>query len=357
MKRFISLLLALGLLLSLAPLALAAPTREIQRSEITVDLDLESLLDLVLGAAVMRGVHALDENQAPDPALVEGVLSLGLYSQYLPYHGADLWENRAALTHDEISGYYSQVFSHGSYAAPASVSGEGVTLTAQGMSFDLSSLQNNPVIGTHVYSTAFDGTHVTLYCDLFAYFGDFGQAPEFLPEDALTWLCNAQVMLEYSPDEAQHYTVCAFSLSDAYLDGMIHEWQAVENTEYEYSVALPAIFGLAENAPACMVWQTADGEATLTIQAQENMAGDYDAVLSNFLQDSVMQLTENRELSYFSAVFSAVDTAYYELHLVPEGINWHYTLTLQFPPERLAEFTLYAEFICNSLTAWGAANG
>ena len=37
MKRFISLLLALGLLLSLAPLALAAPTREIQRSEITVD--------------------------------------------------------------------------------------------------------------------------------------------------------------------------------------------------------------------------------------------------------------------------------------------------------------------------------
>ena len=62
-------------------------------------------------------------------------------------------------------------------------------------------------------------------------------ARENLPEDALTWLCNAQVMLEYSPDEAQHYTVCAFSLSDAYLDGMIYEWQAVENTEYEYSVA------------------------------------------------------------------------------------------------------------------------
>jgi len=353
LKRLFCLLLTLGLLLSVMPFALAAPTREIQRSEITVDLELESLLDLVLGAAVMRGVNALEENQAPDPSLVEGMLALGLYSQYLPYHGADLWENRASLTHDEISGYYGRIFSYGNYAIPASVSGEGVILTKQGMDFDLSALQNNPIIGTHVYSTAFDGTHVTLACDLFAYYGDFGQAPEFLPEDALTWLCNAQVTLEYSPDQAQHYTVCAFSLSKAYLDGMIYEWQAVENTEYEYSVAIPAIFGLAEDAPACMVWQTADGEATLTIQAHEAMAGDYNAVLENFLKDASMLLAENREFSYFSAVGEGL----YELHLVPEGINWHYILTLQFPPERQAEFTLYAEFICNSLTAWGAANG
>lgn len=353
MKRMLAALMALCLLLSLAPLALAAPTRDTVRSEITVDLELKSLVDLVLGAAVMQGENALEENAPPSANLLEGVLALGLYSQALPYHKADLWENHASLTHAEIAGYYAQVFSFGEYLAPAAVSSPFISLSNQGMDFDLSALKGNPVIGSHIYSSAFDGSHITLYLDLFAYFGDFGQTPETLPVDALTWLCNASVTLTYDPDQAQRYALCSFSLSDPYLDGMIYEWQAVENTQFEYSVTLPAIFGLAEDAPACMVWQTADGEATLTIQAQENMAGDYDAVLENFLKDASMLLSENRDFSYFSAVGEGC----YELHLVSEGINWHYTLTLQFPPERQAEFTLYAEFICNSLTAWGAANG
>ena len=69
----------------------------------------------------------------------------------------------------------------------------------------------------------------------------------------------------------------------------------------------------------------------------------------------ILSLNElkNRDFS----LFTAVGDGQYELHLIPEGISWHYTLTLSFPPERQAEFTLYAEFICNSLTAWGAANG
>ena len=344
----------LCLLASLAAPSLAAPTRDLMRNEITMDLELRSLLDLVLGAAVMQGTLSLSENQQPDAALVEGVVALGIYSQALPYHKEDFWSNHASVTHTEMGEYAAQVFSQGSYQAPQVAASDFAHLTVQGMEFDLQALQSNPVIGSHVYATAFDGSAITLSMDLFSYYGDFGQDPETLPVDALTWLCNAQATVSYHPDQAQRYTMSSFSLSQPYWDGMIYEWQMIENTEYEYSVTLPGIFGLAEDAPACMVWQTGNGEATLTLEAKEELAGNYLAVLQNFQADAKnLELTENPDFCYFSAVGEGS----YELHLVPQDVNWHYTLTLQFPPERQAEFILYAEFICNSLTAWGAANG
>lgn len=352
-RPFFALFTALFLFLSLLSPAQAAPARDMQRNEITLTLEMQTLVNLALGAAVLEDIPALSEEETPSQGYVESIMALGLYSMALPYAGDDFWQNKATLSQSQLSDYYHMLFARGEYALPEAPLFPGASRKNDSLSFDLSPLQNNPVIGAHIYSTAFDGETVTLLCDLFTCYGDFFQDPQLLPEDALTWLCNARMTLQYAPETPFGYTVSSFSLSDTYLDGMISHWQQIENTEYEYSVTLPAIFGLAEDAPACMVWQTADGEATLTIHAQENMAGDYDAVLQNFLQDSGMQLTENRDFS----LFTAVGNGQYELHLIPEGINWHYTLTLSFPPERQAEFTLYAEFICNSLTAWGAANG
>lgn len=353
-KRLLALLMAAFLILSASSAAQAAPTRDIQRTEITLDLNLTTLVELALGAAVLQDVPVLQEEEDPSRALVEGVLTLGLFNLSLPYGGEDLLEGRAALSKAAIAEYYAMVFTRGEYQHGEAALSPCISWREDGLDFELSPLMENPSVGAHIYAAAFDGETVHLSCDLFTYYDEYGQRAENLPEDALTWLCNAQVTLKYAPEMPFGYTISGYALSDTYLNGMTYDWQFIENTEFEYSVLIPSILGLAEDAPACMVWQTADGEATLTIQALETTAGDYDAVLQNFRKDAAgLQLTEARDFSYFFAVGEGM----YELHLVPQDVNWHYVLTLQFPPERQAEFTLYAEFICNSLTAWGAANG
>ena len=353
-NRLLALVLACCLLLSVAPYALAAPTRDIQRTEITLDLNVTTLVELALGAAVMQDVPVLTEGENPTQTLVEGVFSLGLFNLSLPYGGEELLEGKASLSKAVLTEYYAMVFANGEYQHGENALTSCIAWREDGLDFELSSLMENPSVGVHIYSAAFDGEKVTLLCDLFTYYDEYGQLAENLPEDALTWLCNAVVTLDYAPEMPFGYTLSGYSLSDTYLNGMTYDWQFIENSEFEYSVLLPSILGLAEDAPACMVWQTADGDVTLTIQADENMAGDYDAVLQNFLQDAAdLQWTENRDFSYFSAVGAGT----YELHLIPQDVSWHYILAMQFPPERQAEFTLYAEFICNSLTAWGAANG
>lgn len=354
LRRVCSLLLVLCLLLALAPAALAAPTRDTQRAEITLEPGMKTLVELVLGAAVLQDVPCLEEGQAPSPALVEGVLALGLYTLALPYAGEDIWENKASLTDEEIAGLYRMVFTTGEYARPDALVSPGISLRENGLAFDLSSLSENPVIGAHIYSTVFDGSVVTLDCDLFTSYVETAQSAEDLPEDALTWLCNARVLLTYAPETPYGYTLNGFSLSETYLNGMLYDWKAVENTEFEYSVTLPSILGLAEDAPACMVWQTADGEATLTIEVTDAAERGYDAALESFLKDADgLEVTQMREFSCFSAVGEGV----YELHLAPEEINWAYTLVFHFPAQRQAEFTLYAEFIRNSLILWGVSNG
>ena len=354
LRRVCSLLLVLCLLFSLTPAALAAPTRDAQRAENTLEPGLKTLVELALGAAILHDVPSLEANEAPSQALVEGVLALGLYTLALPYTGEDIWENKAVLTDEEIAGLYKTVFTAGEYTRPASPLSPCITLQEKGMAFDLSSLRENPVIGAHIYSTAFDGSTVTLDCDLFTYYGEAAQSAEGLPEDALTWLCNAQVSLTYAPGAPYGYTLNGFSLSETYLNGMLYDWKAVENTEYEYSVTLPSILGLAEEAPACMVWQTAEGDATLTIEVTDKTEGGYDAALESFRGDaSGLEITEERDFACFSAVGPGV----YELHLIPEEINWAYTLVFRFPAQRQAEFTLYAEFIRNSLILWGVSNG
>lgn len=354
LRRFCSLFLAVCLVLSLAPAALAAPTRDPQRAEVTLDPGLQTLVELALGAAVLRDVPALEEGDQPTQALVEGVLALGLYSLALPCQGEKLLDNRASLTEEEIADYYRLVFTAGQYARPDQSTCPCITLTEKGAEFDLEALRENPVIGAFIYSTAFDGETVQLQCDLYTYYGEAAQSAEALPEDALTWLCNARVSLRYAPDSAYGYTLNGFSLSDTYQDGMLYDWNAVENTEYEYSVSLPSILGLAEADPQHRTWQTADGDASVTIDVITEGKTDYDAALSAFLLSHPGQtVTEEGEFSQFYAVGEGVFT----LCIVPEELPWAYTLTLEFPPERQEEFTLYAEFIRNSMIAWGVSNG
>ena len=353
-KRLLSLLLALCLLLSVSPAALAAPTRDIQRTEIIQDLNLTALVELVLGAAVMQDVPALEAGVTPPQALVEGVFALGLFNMTLPYGGNGLLEGTPTLPLEQLESYYDIVFTQGEYTKIAQAFSPCITVQGDQLHFQLDSLMENPSVGAHIYSSYFDGEVVTLLCDLFTYYDEYGQMAEYLPEDALTWLCNAKVQLQYAPDMPFGFTVSGYTLSDVYLDGMTYDWQNIENTEFEYSVLLPSILGLADDDPRHMAWQTADGEVNVIIDVVDMAQVSYDDVYAQYKrahpQDQVTQ-----EKDFFT--FYGESEGCYTLCVVPEGLNWVYMVTMTFPASRQAEFMLYGEIIRNSMTVWGLSNG
>lgn len=354
-KRTTALSLCVCLLLSLCLPALAAPTRDLQRADVLLqDAGLNALIETALGGAVMADENALAADAAPDDALTASTLMVGLYNLSLPYAEKDLWEGKAHLSAEDALRFAAEIFTTPAAHVPA-VSTEDATVAENEIRFDFAKLQKNPMVGAHLYAAQDqDGENLTVQCDLFTYFGESGQSAETVPEDGLTWLCGAEVSLRRAPEKTFGYTVNSFSLSPTYLAGSLAAWLTIENTQYEYSVTLPGIFGLAENAPADMVWQTADDEAQITLMAIDMPAGGYDAVLQQYLKDcGEAAVTESPEFSTFCAVSEGA----YELYVVPEGLNWYYVLAMRFPAQRQAEFTLYAEFIRNSLILWGVSNG
>ena len=349
-KRLIALVLSLMLLGSSA---LAAPARDAQLEEMTIDRGLQTLVEMVLGAAALGDVAGLEENLPPSQRLLESALSLGIYSGNLP--GAEgKQQGVVKISHEDAAACAAMLFAQDDYTPLQASDFPGLTADKNGLAFDLSVQGANPLIGAHIYSTAFDGERVEVKCDLYAHYDSFLQSAQVLPEDALRWLCHGDITLRYAPESAFGYLVESFILSPAYLDGRLSDWQAVENTEFEYSVNIPAILGLAEDAPGHMAWQTADGLVNLSVDVHQEEAPSYEETLSRFMMNNPgLTVTEQREFSQFYAVGEGI----YSLLIVSEWLPWSYTLTLTFPAERQAEFTLYAEFIRNSMIVWGLSNG
>lgn len=358
MKRLLSFLLASCLLLSL-PAAQAA-NRDMRQVNAEIDPGMKMLVETVLGAAVFTGTRGLEENMQPAPALVEAAFAMGLYNLSLPHGGEDLLDNRAAVPAEEAAQLYGLLFASGSFSMPAAASVSGVSVRGGGFDIDLTALQNAPMIGAYIYAVdaeeADDSgpTEVDVAADLYSYYGDFSADAADLPEDALTWLCNAEIALERAPETAYGYRVRRFVLSEAYEDGMLSDWQPVENAAYEYSVNVPSIMGLAQDDPAHMVFQTADGSASLRIDAEALNGRGADQVLSGFLAANPERQLVREEA--FTRYYSTGE-GNYQLWVISNALDLYYHVTLQFPPERQAEYTLYSEFIRNSLIAWGISNG
>lgn len=348
--KFRAVLSVLLVLFLLMPAALAAPARDDQLQGMAVDPGMQLLLETVFGAAVLSDVQGMEESLPASPALIEATLALGLE------YGLFTEKEENCLLSQELSAeFVSRLFTCDAYT-PLTQSQLGFFVPGEGGSiqYNLSALLSNPSIGVYVYSVAFDGEKVQVLGDVYTHYEDHSMSAEVLPEDAMRWFCHGQATLTYHPEMYFGYTLDSFALSPVYLNGQLSDWQTIENTTYEYSVNLPSIFGLADDAPAAMHWQTADGDAELLIQVHTDYTDSYDDTLSAFLLTNPMQqVTEQREFSQFSAVGEGV----YTLWIIPEDLPWAYTVSMTFPQERRAEYTLYAEFIRNSMSVWGLANG
>lgn len=345
MKRCFAILLSLALLCGAVP-ALAAPLRDVAVMDVTLEGAGQALLETVLGAAVLRGVPELKTGGAPPAALAEGALTLALYRGY--------WGEGNAMTAGEREEGCRAIFTSAVPPLNGTPECPCVTVTEQGWEFDFSPLLESPAVGVHVYHAALDGADAQLLCDVYLYDEEnHGQPPELMPDETLTWLCGGEVSLRCAPEKPFGFTVSGYRLSEDYAAGALGEWYKADNTEYEYSVNLPPVLGLSDDTPACMVWETGDGSARLTVQALPQ-----DCTFSQMLQDFSAEagdetVSEHEEMGFFTALGSGI----FEMYVMPEGLTHYYVLTFIFPPERQEEYTLYAEFIGNSFTVWEAANG
>lgn len=328
----------------LASTAFAAPCRDAQNMDILVDDGLQRLLDIVLGAAVQQDQDWLVANVPVTAQLAEAALLNGLYQQALVMNSANGYMSNADMQACLLAMFTTPA------VFPMQALCEGVNAAVDGLIFNPSVLALNPWVGCYVYAASFDGTDAALKCDLYLCYDGLSERAELLPEESVTWLCNAEVSVRFAPGTAYGYTVNSFSLSSVYMDGLLTLWRMEDNTEYEYSVNLPSIMGLAEDQYKVRVWQTSAGEATLTITALDG-PGSYTQLLSRALIDGIVE--ERREFNYFSV--TTADS--YTLYVVPEGLSWYYQVRLVYPAELSAEFLLYAEFIRNSFSVWGSSNG
>lgn len=348
------LALALCLTLVVSGTALAAPTRDQKQFEITVTDTLQAFLDLCMGAAVLKGETVLENGAAPSQAYTEGVFGVGLYSLVLPYEGDDIWENRAILTEGELQSLYNMVFAAGSYAVPESSDCECIMINEKDVAFDLSPLAEAPTVGAYIYKTAFDGSVVTVYCDLFTHYGALSTSAADVPDDALTWYANAAVTLRTDEKAPYGYLLTGFEIGEEYADGMISEWKTTEHEALGLSFTAPAIFGLAEMTDEGLYMETADGSATISLGIQDYDTLDFESHVDEYVSmHSSKTVLEDREFTQFTAQGSGE----YTIYIVNESENRVYWLSIGYDDERTAEFTLYGELIRNSFVVWSMANG
>ena len=97
-----------------------------------------------------------------------------------------------------------------------------------------------------------------------------------------------------------------------------------------------------------------DTEIVETVEKLLREYGGFEALLMDFrAQARQMDVRVMEDVRRFSVL----EEGAYTLCVAPEGSEWAYWLILTFPAERQAEYALYAEFLYNSFSAQGEANG
>ena len=370
MKKAFALLLALCLLLTAVP-ALAAPTRDAQAMEVTVDEKVTALTSLIVNAAILQGVPLnpatapvlppLVKDELPSDLLVSCALAWGIKAGLLPYNAEIGDQDTIALTAEQAEELYRQIFTNSAYAFPT-VAGDALEAykdehkNCTWYAGDTLNVALVPLCnyGVYIYSATFDGTDAVIRCDVFtAKETEVQLSADEIPEDALVWECNAVVSLRSAPDAPFGYTVNGVSVSPFYQAGDLSQWTLFENEDMEYSVNLPAILGVSDDTAAYRVWQSADGQVSLTISVVEQKTALEEAEANYKKTYPDARIIKEQEFDRFSVVqegsFTMVTTS--------EEAERLYMISFTFPAEYQAEYEFYAEIIRNSLSVWGLSNG
>ena len=204
----------------------------------------------------------------------------------------------------------------------------------------------NTYIGALVYNCAEDGGCYVAECDVYAEYGG-DSLPQLAPDDSVAWLCDATVAFKRDGDG---YALISCETGDYYA---FKRTEAVETAAY--TVSLPDLYAVhaddiydyscydADGTFVSGVRYRAEAADGLTREeyARRLLGEDADSLIVNDLADINL--------------LTAQGTGIYVI--VYGGGDMFHSLTVTYPEEREAEFTLYCEFMRNSFVIDGETNG
>jgi len=217
---------------------------------------------------------------------------------------------------------------------------DGVVRQALPLEYD-----ENTYVGAHVYSCVEDGGCYVLECDV--YLEDGGDSlPAFAPDTAITWLCPATVCVQRAEEG---YQCVSCETGDYYqFAGMT----AV--TGDGYSLSLPDLYSAGGDAYDYSCYDAAgalvSGVRIRAVDAGGQTPEAYARALIGEDADSLIL----RSLPEVNMVTAQADGM---CVIVYAGDDQYHSLTVTYPEEREAEFTLYCEFMRNSFVVEGEVNG
>ena len=335
-KRAVSALCCLALALP-AQAALAAPVRREKAMEIQEDEGLRGFLSTVMSAAVIRDLPELEEGEAPGEELAEAVFGVFEYNMF----GLD----SVTLTESECAGLYDGFFASGRFEMPSEGSCPCVKIDGGAMVMDLSELNETPLVGAHVYESRIIDGRVFMKADLYTAWGYYLTAPLDIPEEDLTWYCSAEICAESGEGELFGWKLVSYRLGGIWQDGALNEWKEYTGEEAEWSLTVPSMFGESDAGEGVREWQTADGSATLRLEFfPSGPAGEVSG-------------TDEREDDGSYGIISEDGSGRLKLVFRGGELEAGCVLTLEFPEERLDEYSYYLEIIPNSFWMRGMPYG
>ena len=204
----------------------------------------------------------------------------------------------------------------------------------------------NTYVGAYVYACVEDGGCYVLECDVYLEEGG-DTLPLYAPDDALTWLCDATVCVQR---DGGGYALVSCDVGDYYA-----AQRTVAVQTEAYSVSLPEIYTAHAQDVYDYAYYDAAGQFVSGIRYRcEDAAGlSLDAYAEALVGESEgdMIVALNEETGALTAQASGMYVIVYA------GAGVFHSLTLTYPEDREAEFTLYAEFLRNSFVVAGEANG
>ena len=206
--------------------------------------------------------------------------------------------------------------------------------------------ENDIYVGAYVYSCVEDGGCYVLECDVYLEAGD-DTNPIDAPEDAVQWLCGATVCVTR---DGSGYGMVSCETTP-YYSAM--EYRTVHNDQYGYEMNVPETYVQRDDGFDYSCYE--EDELVSGVRYRCEDAGDYDlagyaALLTGESEDD-MTVTMKEDVGLATAQAAGLYIAVYE------GNGVFYSLTVTYPEDREAEFSLYAEFMRNSLVVAGESNG
>ncbi|MBQ9197435.1 MAG: hypothetical protein IJ157_09400 [Clostridia bacterium] len=205
---------------------------------------------------------------------------------------------------------------------------------------------DNTYVGALVYSCVEDGGCYVLECDVYAEEGG-DSLPHFAPDESITWLCDATICVRRDGDG---YALVSCETGDYYAFGGMTMLEADD-----FSVSLPDLYAVNDDDAYDFSYYAEDGSFISGVRYRVEDALDLNR--EEYARQLLGEENDGLIINDLPEVnmLTAQDTGMYVI--IYSGDSLFHSLTITYPEEREAEFTLYAEFMRNSFVVAGEVNG